>query len=916
MAFVFGSSLLLAACGGDPPQKLVASGKALIEKRDYRGAAVQFKAALQKDGSSLETRQLLGRALLEAGDPTNALVELEKALAQKAPGDALRADHARALLQTGDLKKLMALYADTTLADAAAQASVKATLANAWGAMGERKKAESAATAALAAQPDFGPALTLQARLLASGGAADEALAVMDQVLAREPLQHEAWHLKGEILWHSKRDPAAAVLALKKALLAKPSHLPSHLALVQAHLAARDFAAAKAQAASLRQVLPNHPYATFVDGQIAFFERDYERARDLVLQLLKGSPNHQGTLQLAGAIESQAGSLTLAQHYYGKALQINPELTGARFSLAQVHLRQGQPGLALATLQPALIKGGGGADDHALAGEAQLLMGDTQAAQNSFQRAAVLAPDNTRVRTALALAALARGEQASAFTELNALAAKDKDSTADLALISARLKRHEIDLALKAAQSLQQKQPHSAFAAHTVGRLHLVKRDPAAARLAFEQALKIDARYFSATASLAGLDIADKKTDKARARFDEAIKRDPRNHLARQALAELRQTQGAPADEVNRILADAVKANPSEAAPRLLLVARHLAAKNYKEALVVAQEAAAALPSDSAVLDALGRAQAESGDRRQALATFKKLAGLDPASGLAHVRMADVHRLAGDGVAAEASLKKALDIQPALLTAQHSLLELLMAADRLGDALEVAQRLQKRHPTLSTGYLLEAAVQQRKRAPDAAIEAYRKGLAQASGASDLATALHKALVANKRFAEADQLATRWRARDPDDLPFEYQLAISAITRGNLEAAEVGLQRLLARRPNHPLALNNLAWVLVVRGKPGAVEFARKATEILPDRPALIDTLAMALAADKQTAEALELQKKAVSLAPADTGLRLNLAKIAVQAGDKELARQELKALESAPAALPFRDEVNKLLASL
>ncbi len=915
-ALVFSTGLLLAGCGADSPQALVASGKALIEKRDYRAAAVQFKAALQKDSSSLEARHMLGRALLESGEPANALVELVKALQQKPPPDQLLADHARALLQTGDLKKLVAVYANTTLADAAAQASLKATLASAWGALGERKKADAAATAALAAKPDFGPALALQARLLASSGSADEALAVMEQLLAREPGQPEAWHLKGEILWYNKQDRLGAIQALKKALEAKPAHLPSHLALVQVHLAGRDFMAARAQAASLRQALPNHPQATFVDAQIAFVERNFDKARELVLQLLKGSPNHQGTLQLAGAIEAQSGSLALAQNYYAKALQLNPELNMARGSLAQIQLRLGQPSLALATLQPMLLKGGGGIEALALAGEAQLQLGDTRAAEASFQRAAKLAPDNARVRTALAMSALARGDEASAFGELDSLAATGTDGTADLALVSARLKRHQYDLALKAAQNLQRKQPQSAFAAHTVGRLHLVRRDKAAARLSFEQALQIDPRYFNATSSLAALDVTEKKPKAARERFDEAIKRDPRNYLARVALAELRQLHGASADEVNRILADAIKASPTEPAPRLLLVARHAAARNHKEALVAAQEATAALPNDTAVLDALGRAQAEAGERGQAAATFKRLAGIDTTSGLAHVRLADVYKLSGDLQAAEASLKRALDIQPDLLPAQSSLLDLLLASNRHSDALEVAQKLQKRHPTLSTGYLLEAAVQMRQRAPAAAFEAYRKGLAQATNGSELATALHKALTANKRWAEADQLAARWGPAHPDDLPFEYQLSVSAITRGNLEAAEQSLLKLLARRPNHALALNNLAWVLVVRGKPGAVEYARKATEALPDRPALMDTLAMALAANKQPAEALELQKRAVTLSPTDSGLRLNLAKIAAQAGDKELARKELKALEAVGAALPLRDEVLKMLARL
>lgn len=915
-AWVLCVGLLLGACGADSAQSLVASGKALSQKRDFRGAVVQFKAALQEDGRSLETRNLLGNALVELGDPTQAAIELGRAVEQRPAPDSWLADHARALLQVGDLKTLTSSYAETALQDAAAQASLKASLASAWSAMGQAQKAESAAAAALAAKPDFGPALVLRARLLASGGNDTEATAVMDQLLAREPGLPEAWHLKADILWHVKRDREGAMLALEKALQAKPSHLPSHLALVQLHLAVKDFAAAKEQVGALRKALPNHPHATFVDAQIAFLERNHDHARELVLQVIKGSPNHVGALQLAGAIEAQSGSHAMAEHYLGKVLQLKPELVLARRRLAQVQLRLGQPVRALATLQPALRKSEASAEDHALAGEAQLLLGDTAGAEASFERTARLVPDNRPARAAVALAAPTHDEDASLFGELDLLPAAAQVSTTELALISAKLRRQENDLALAAAQDLLRKQPQSAAAAYLIGRVQLVRRDSGAARLAFEHALMLNTHYFAATSSLAALDLVQKKIHQARERFEAAIKLDPRNHLARMSLAELRLSQGAPTDEVNRLLVDAIRASPGEVGPRLMLVGNHFSTKKYKEALVVAQQARAAFPNDTGVLDALGRAQADSGDRLQAINSFKRLAELNPTSGLAHLRLADVHKLSGDLAAAEANLQKALDIEPELQSAQSGLLDLLLATNRHNDALQMAQRFQRRRPTESAGYLLEAAVHVRARAANDSIESYRKGLEKVINGSELATALHKALVANNRWAEADQLAKRWTAGHPEDQTFEYQVATSAISRGNLEAAEEGLRQLLVRRPDHALALNDMAWVLAARGKPGAVHYARKAVEILPEQPALMNTLALALAANKQVAEALDIQKRAVNLSPFESSLRLNLAKIATQAGDKELARSELQALHAVGAALPSRDEVLKLLSSL
>jgi len=73
---------------------------------------------------------------------------------------------------------------------------------------------------------------------------------------------------------------------------------------------------------------------------------------------------------------------------------------------------------------------------------------------------------------------------------------------------------------------------------------------------------------------------------------------------------------------------------------------------------------------------------------------------------------------------------------------------------------------------------------------------------------------------------------------------------------------------------------------------------------------------MALAAEKQVAEALSLQKRAVALMPAEKNLRMNLARIALQAGDKALARNELDLLSAEGTKLPFHAEVTRLRQSI
>ena len=90
----------------------------------------------------------------------------------------------------------------------------------------------------------------------------------------------------------------------------------------------------------------------------------------------------------------------------------------------------------------------------------------------------------------------------------------------------------------------------------------------------------------------------------------------------------------------------------------------------------------------------------------------------------------------------------------------------------------------------------------------------------------------------------------------------------------------------------------------------------KANEIQPNQPLLMDTLALALAAEKRVDQAIELQKKALALAPASSTLRLTMARLHIQAGQKPQARELLEALAKLGDKLPEQGEVKSLLETL
>lgn len=915
-ALVLTCALAIGGCAPDTPQSRAAAGKDLLQKKDYKSAVVQFKSALQLDPESAEGRFLLGQALLGAGDPAGAVVELNRALKSKYSADKVLPVLAQAMLVNGDDKRLTTLYGQTSLQDKPAMASLKSSVATAWLGQGNRAMADVAIAAALAEVPDHGPALTLTARRMGEQRRFDEALTLIDKILARDPALHEAWALKGEIVLVARNDAQGAEAAFKQALTVDPAFVPAHLSIIATRLAGSDLPGAKAQAERLRAVLPKHPQMMFVDAQLAYLGKDYTKSRELVQLLMRLAPEDLGILQLAGAVEGQLGSLVLAETFFNKALTINPDLPLARRNLAQIYMRLGQPNRVLSTLKPLLAPGAASAEAQALAGDAYLRLGDSQAAEASFTRAVAIKPDDPRAATMQAMAQIGRGDASGAVSQLEALSAKSADTYADRALLSTHLKRGDVSAALTAATTLVKKSPGDASALEILGRVQVARKDYTAARAAFDEARKLDPALMSVTIALAGIEVLEDKPDQARRRLEDSIKANPASPYPRQALAELKLRKGAPVAEVAALLDEAIKLSPTDVDLRLQRIELSLQKRQFKEALSVAQNAVSAMPNDTRVLEAAGRAQMEAGNVEQAVNTYRRLIGLDPKAVLPYLRLANVYQAAGKRKDAEVILRKALDVQPDLPQAQEALLKLLFKANQPKEALAFALRVQRDRPASNAGYVLEAACHLNAKAPDAAVAAFRKGLARNPSSSGLGVGLYKLLRDLKRTEDADRFAQTWLKAHPQDIAFEYQTANTRMQRGEFDAAEPILQRVLARYPNHPLALNNMAWILAVRGKPGAVAYAQKAVDAMPQQAALVDTLAMALAAENRVKEALDTQKRAVELAPKDNNLRLNLAKIALQAGDKALARTELEKLQLLGARYDLQSEVSKLLKAL
>lgn len=907
--------LLLAACSPDSEKTLVERATAEIAKGDAAAAAIHLRSALQQSPNSARARFLFGKLLLDGGDVENAAIELRKARDAGHSAEEIAPLLALILLAQGKYADVVGEYQQFRVSDAKLQGDLAAVVASAHVALGNIDRAQQTVDAELPRSAASAPLRLVQARLLGLKGDVDGALSIVKEVVGNEPTNANAWRLQGDLLFLGKRDATSALVAYQKVLGIRAGDASTQAQVIWVHLANKDLKSAQEQLNAFSKAAPNHPAIKGLAAHIAIQSGDHVRARELLAQLLKGGRDDPQLLLHAAAAEMKAGDVTRAEAYLKKVLSTKPDVADARKMLASIQLRRGEAGFALETLQP-LIRGT--SPDPVtlrLAAEAHLLVGDTSAAEAFFTRLKQLRPDDVNARTALALTRLAKGDISSLTTLEEISASDDKSILADLSLINVLMRRKDFDAALRAIDRLDQKLPGKPMGADLRGRVLLFKGDSGNARKSFQEALARDPVYFPAASVLAQMDVNEGKPADARKRLESLLKADPKNPAALTTLAALRYQDRADPTEVAELLGRAVDARPSDPAIRVLLVDHWLRSGRANQAVLAAQDALATSPDAPALLDALGRAHLASGDVSQAIATFGKLAFLQPKSELAQLRLAEAQLRANRVEAAETALHQALKASPESLAAQRALMMMAVQAKDPNKALRLARSVQQQRPKHGIGDILEGDIHAAFQSWDSAIKSYRAALPK-QGGSLAATRLFQALGTSNRKPEADKFATDWLRQYPSDTRLRTLLADNAMKSGDLATAEKHYSDLVRINSADLMALNNLAWVLAKSGKAGSVEMAKRAVALSPRNASALDTLGFALAATNRLPEALEASKSAVELAPLNSQLRFNLAKLYLKSDNKTAAKAELEKLASLGSKFSSQDEVNQLLKGL
>jgi len=347
-------------------------------------------------------------------------------------------------------------------------------------------------------------------------------------------------------------------------------------------------------------------------------------------------------------------------------------------------------------------------------------------------------------------------------------------------------------------------------------------------------------------------------------------------------------------DEAVRWLEKARSTDANAVSARLYLVELYLRTGQTEAAMKVAQETELKAPENLEVLGAVGRCHDALGQHALAQATFRRmadLAGFDPKW---LYRIARYQLAVGDAGNAIWSLQKAVKGDPEFLPAQVALTEVQLQYASIDEAEERAQALRARYPERAIGDSLTGDVMMKRGRYAEAAASYRAALAREENPR-LAVRLYQALRRDGDVEGAVRFLEHWVDTHPADLPSKQALAEGHLRTGQLDAARVRYEQILAVRPDSPFILNNLAYILAKKGEPRALAYAEQAHELAPEAASVNDTLGWILVQQGQPARGLAYLRDAHYRASADPEIRYHMAVALIQLGRHEEAMKNLNA---------------------
>ncbi|MCP4935487.1 MAG: PEP-CTERM system TPR-repeat protein PrsT, partial [bacterium] len=800
---------------------------------EYRVAVIQLKKALQQDSGHLPSRILLGRSYLSSDSPVRA--EAEFLQARKLGADRRTVDPllAESYLQLGKFQPLIEEI-EIDLYGSVEAAKLLFFKGKAYLGLNAPDRAMKAFREATRLNPKDAGALLGQAQVHLDKGELVPARKLLADAWSMEPDNPEYWLSKSQL---SQREgkPGMAADELTKFLELKPGHANARSGRAALLIELNRLGAAQEDVDILQAGKRIDPFVDYLQAKIHFLRGDSESAkRSLVLagETIDKIPPEQvegnrRLLLLAGSVQFAAGNLEKASSYLQKLLRKWPDTSAARKIMIKLLLAQNQPERAEKMLVPLLEQSPPDPLVQLLSGQIYLANKNHAAAARVFEKLASEKPKDAQLQINLAQSLIGTNRIGEAVAALGSVGQRGRQGvTAGIMLTVLNMQQGKIDEAIVAAQRVIELEPENLPAISLLGSAKLMGGDFKGARQAFQHALEIDPNFLTAKLNLGNVDAKEGKPQQARQRYQKMLDQDPSQAEILTAYSNLEASLGN-LDEAIRWREKLRSFQPAEIQSNLELAELYLRSGDPRQAHQLLQTLLTNHPDDYRIRLALAVSQIASNEKELAKVTLNDLARDVSYESEKLYRIAAYQKQIGDLDSAHRSLMKAVEGNPQWLPAKVELALVAIQLKKFEDALDLALQLQVERPELAEGHFLEGEVLIREKNLKGAERAYKRSH-KIKPESTKILRLYQIYRASGRSEQALSLLEEWVTQYPGDQLVQNTLAGEMIRRGRNDDARKIYEELLARQPDDPSLLNNLAMLYQMAGDARALETAKKA----------------------------------------------------------------------------------------
>ncbi|MCF8473352.1 MAG: PEP-CTERM system TPR-repeat protein PrsT [Emcibacter sp.] len=860
--------------------------KALISfhQENFQEAKIHLKNALKANPRHLSSRILMAEILIKNGEGAAAEVELNFARERGADYDSLIVLFGYSYILQGKDKYLLDAIRNGNRDDNI-EAEISYLRGRAYFGYKKLANAKKSYNNALERNPLLHRAKLGLAQIAAVHKDYGLAMSYIDEVLATPDPDPNAWILKAKI-YKQRGFNQKAIDAINEALSRDDSNFLARITRAALYIDRKNFDEAAKDVDYILAKYPREPQAQYLKAIIAASKGDVKESNANMTEILNtlhslppevmiANPTYY---YLAGLTNFQFGNLDEARENFQQYLKLEQDDVSAMKLLGALELKARDPLAANVILSDADRNQPDNPTIMTMLGMVHLELGNIDKANYYLENVAKLMPESSKGLTNLARGKMAAGSFNAAIENLLKAEKHNFDEVdIKLLLIKAYQESTQYDKAVKIAQQLKDADPKNVYLLNLYGTAVGLAGDLKEARKSYSAALAIDNKNIPSLIHLSRMDVLEGKSNNALEGLRSKLETIPNDYLL---MLEIGNIYKIIKDIPNALFwyKKAYAVNNQDFSILNSLVDGHLLNKNSKEAIENTTEFINRFPKNSEAYNLLGKLYQDLGNHTEAIKNYKLAVEYAIKRGEALLTMATAQLQANDRSGSIKTLQKAIAWDPELSDAYIMLIRMSIEDNNPNAGLELLSHLRtitkKDNPAADIlGGDLYAAMGNYNRAEESYLSA------QKIGDNPVAVmGLYQAYQKSGRMALAIATLEDWYNKYPTDIRTALALGNAYKRDGQLNKALEFHDTLLKKHPDMPLILNNAASINFDMGhKDKALQYAKRANDLLPENANILDTLAWIETRRGNPETALPLLRKALVLRYSDPEIKYHLA---------------------------------------